>query len=313
MTRVRDSAGVVINGQRYERPDGESVLDALRAAGIDLPAICHDERIAPSGACRLCLVRVAGVAKPVTACTIRIRDGMAIDTTIPALEESRRSFIEMLGRRLSAEDVRRCPDKPFHRELRARGLTGIPAAEPPDETLRDDSHPYIAVDMARCIDCYRCVRICAELQGQFVWHLRGRGEDTRLRPDGPSLLDSSCVACGACADTCPTGAIEDRSVALLGEPSAWTRTTCAYCGVGCELDAGTRDGRLVAMRPVLDAPVNKGHLCVKGRYAFDYVSAADRVTEPMLRVNGAWTTVTWPDAIGFVAGRFRALIESVRP
>lgn len=303
---------VVINHRGYERPAGESILDALRAAGVQLPAMCHDDRIAPSGACRLCLVRIAGSAKAVTACATRIHDGMEIETDLPALEDARQSFVEMLARRLPADAVARFPDKPFHREMRARGITASTTTPPPG-ARQDRSHPYITVDMARCIDCYRCVRICAELQGQFVWHLRGRGEDTQIRPDGPTLLDSSCVACGACADTCPTGAIEDRSIALLGEPSAWTRTTCAYCGVGCELHVGTRDGRLIAMRPVLEAPVNKGHLCVKGRYAFDYVTAPDRVTEPMLRVDGVWTPVTWPDAIGFVARRLRELIDRYGP
>ena len=134
--------------------------------------------------------------------------------------------------------------------------------------------------MSRCIDCYRCVRICDEVQGQGVWHVRDRGLETRIVPDGRSLRESSCVSCGACVDTCPTGALEDAAASPLARRLAWTRTTCPYCGVGCEMNVGTRDGRIVSVRPVLDAPVSKGHLCVKGRYAFDFVHAADRITEP---------------------------------
>jgi formate dehydrogenase major subunit len=178
---------------------------------------------------------------------------------------------------------------------------------------RDVSHPYIVVDMARCVDCLRCVRICAELQGQFVWRVRGRGTDTRVEPDGPTLRASSCVACGACADTCPTGAIEDRADPSPARPRQWTRTTCPYCGVGCELNVGTNDGRIASIRPVLDAPVSKGHLCVKGRYAFGYVTAADRITEPMIRDGPQWRRVSWQEARAFVIERLRAVVAGHGP
>ena len=304
---------VVINRRPYELPDGGSVLDALRAVGIRLPSLCHDDRVAPSGACRLCLVRIKGSTRPVTACTTPLRDGCDIDTDTPELEEARRSLVEMLVQRYPAGAIQRSPDKPFHKEVRQRGLAAQAPIRVPNPDLEDRSHPYIAVDMARCIDCYRCVRICAELQGQFVWHIRDRGVETRIQPDGRTLLDSSCVGCGACVDTCPTGAIEDRTASRFSVPSQWTRTTCASCGVGCELNVGTRDGRIVSARPVLDAPVSKGHLCVKGRYAFDFVSAADRITEPMIRDGQDWRRASWNEARTFVAGRLRQLIEQHGP
>jgi formate dehydrogenase major subunit len=209
--------------------------------------------------------------------------------------------------------IERFPHKPFHREILGAGLADRAASGVSDSDGQDRSHPYIAVDMARCIDCYRCVRICAELQGQFVWHLRDRGVETRIEPDGPNLRDSSCIACGACVDACPTGALEDKTASLLGAVSQWTRTTCPYCGVGCELSIGTHSGRIVSVRPVPDAPVSKGHLCVKGRYAFGFVSASDRMTEPMIRNGSGWRRVSWNEARGFVAERLRTLIERHRP
>ena len=122
------------------------------------------------------------------------------------------------------------------------------------------------------------------MQGQFVWHAWNRGDATRILPNGGgSLLESDCVSCGACADTCPTGAIEDRPVPDHGMPEKWTRTTCPYCGTGCEMLVGTRGDRIVQVKPAIDAPVNKGHLCVKGRYAFDFNHSPDRVREPMIR------------------------------
>ncbi len=108
--------------------------------------------------------------------------------------------------------------------------------------------------MSRCIYCYRCVRICDELQGQSVWRVWQRGAETRIRPDGPTLAESSCVSCGACVDTCPSGALEDVSVLAQGTPTAWTRTTCAYCGTGCEMRVGTRDGAITQVAPVRPRP-----------------------------------------------------------
>jgi formate dehydrogenase major subunit len=304
---------VLINTMPVELPEGSSVLHALRAAGIHLPALCHDDRIAPSGSCRSCLVQVDGAAKPVTACTTHLEDGMEIETHTPALEEARRGILEMLVRRYPAPAISQFPDKPFHLEILEAGLADRASTAVPDVERQDHSHPYIAVDLGRCIDCYRCVRICAELQGQFVWHVRERGLGTLIRPDGPNLRDSSCVACGACVDTCPTGALEDKTRSTLEPPSQWTRTTCPYCGVGCELTVGTRGGRMFLVRPVQDAPVSKGHLCVKGRYAFGFVSAADRITQPMIRDGSAWRRVSWNEARAFVADRLHAVIRRDGP
>lgn len=304
---------VVINGTRVQVRDGDSVLHALRSIGVHLPALCHDERIAPSGACRTCLVRIEGLPKPVTACTTSVTDGMEIESATPELERARRGIVEMLVRRYPGQAVRLYPDKPFHREIRRWQLTQSAPACVDSLDRVDRTHPYIAVDMTRCIHCYRCVRICEELQGQFVWHVRERGLETSIEPDGPTLLGSSCVSCGACVDTCPTGALEDKTVSTLAAPSQWTRTTCPYCGVGCELNVGARDGRIVAVAPVLDAPVSKGHLCVKGRYGFGFVSAADRVTEPMIRQDGGWHRVSWNEARAVVADRLRTIIQQHGP
>jgi formate dehydrogenase major subunit len=305
---------VVINRIPHTVPEGGSVLDALRAAGVRVPALCHDDRIAPTGACRLCLVRIENAPKLVPACSTPLGAGMVIETDTAELEELRRSLLEMLVRRYPVAAAESFPEEPFHQAIRQHGpIARAPATTMEPAGLEDRSHPYITLDPARCIYCYRCVRICAELQGQDVWHVRGRGVDTRIVPDGPTLLESSCVGCGACVDTCPTGALEDRRTTASSLPAAWTRTVCPYCGVGCEINVGTTQGRIVRIEPVLDSAVSKGHLCVKGRYAFEFVEAADRITTPMIRDADGWSAVSWDEARAFVVQALQDLVRRHGP
>lgn len=303
---------LLINGRPAECAERATILDALRAGDVQVPTLCHDNRLTPCGGCRLCIVQVAGFARPVPACATTVTDGMQIETHAPEIEAFRRSLLKLIANSYPADAYRRDPDKEFHQYVRQYHLESELCGRF-DPALADDSHPYIRVDMSQCVYCYRCVRICDEVQGQFVWRVWNRGDRTEVRPDGPNLLDSACVSCGACADTCPSGALEDRSRLVHGAPDSWTRTTCPYCGTGCEMSVGTRQGRIVAVSPLEEAPVSKGHLCVKGRYAFDFVSAEDRVTEPMIRRNGAWNAVSWDEAIRHVADTFRALLDRHGP
>jgi len=229
---------------------------------------------------------------------------MVIATHTPEIENERRMLLRMLAREHPPESLRKAPEKPFYRYALDYGLTQSDFNGPGNPTLLDDSHPYIQVDMARCITCYRCVRICDEVEGQFVWQVVERGHETRIVPDsGTTFRESSCVSCGACVDTCPTGALEDKTVLLRGVPTQWTRTTCPYCGTGCEMEVGTANGQICSIKPTRHAAVNKGHLCVKGRYAFDFVTAGDRITEPMIRKGNHWERVSWDEAITFTANR----------
>ncbi|MGB2712699.1 MAG: formate dehydrogenase subunit alpha [Vicinamibacterales bacterium] len=303
---------VVINGRPRECREGETILDALRAADVRVPTLCHDNRLRPYGGCRLCLVHVDGLSRPVTACTTPLAEAMRVETHTPEIEALRRSLLTLVANEYPAEAYRRDPEKEFHTYVREYGLESALRGHA-DPALADESHPYIHVDMSQCVYCFRCVRICDELQGQFVWRVWNRGDRTRIRPDGRNLLESSCTSCGACVDTCPSGALEDRSRLELGLATDSVRTTCPYCGTGCEMSVGTRDGRIVAVKPVEDAPVSKGHLCVKGRYAFGFVSATDRISKPMIRRNGVWKAASWDEAVGFVADGFRRLVDRYGP
>lgn len=290
------------------------MLDACRSVGIALPTLCHDQRLKAIGSCRMCLVEVKGKLRPVSACNTLITDGMVISTHTPALENERRMILRMLAQDHPGKDLQQSTKKQFYQEAQRYGLSEDDFNGSHQPHVIDDSHPYIHVDMSKCITCYRCVRICEEVQGQFVWQVLNRGHETRIVPDsGTTLGESSCVSCGACVDTCPSGALEDKSTLERQNPSNWTRTTCAYCGTGCELNVGTNQNQIVSIKPVLDAPVNHGHLCVKGRYAFDFVEAADRITVPMLRTDDGWRPLSWAEAISLTATRLQQIAKEHGP
>jgi formate dehydrogenase major subunit len=310
--RRSDGVRVTVDGIELDLPDSQTILRALIEVGVDVPSLCDDPRLTPYGECRLCLVRVDGHPQPVAACATPLSPGMTIETHPDDLESVRRGILGMIASHYPAGVPETEPDEPLHRLLARYSVEATGGVG--DPTRRDDSHPCIAVDMNRCIDCFRCVRICDEVQGQFAWQILGRGADTHVAPSGAlTLVESPCVGCGACVDTCPTGALQDRTIVERGPPMNWTRTVCPYCGVGCELLVGTRADRIATVVPASDAPVNRGHACVKGRYAHGFVHASDRVTAPMLRTERGWRKVSWDEAVDAVAGGLRRIVERDGP
>ena len=308
---------VIINGQPHQFPEGLTINKALQRIAIEVPTLCHDDRIQPYGSCRLCTVEVKGFGGLVTACNTQLRDGMEILTHSDTVQGVRKTLLGLLAKDYPAEAVVQFPDKQFHRYLgeygvKARGSRTAP--QPAVPFMKDTTHPYINVDMTQCVTCYRCVRICEEVQGQFVWKAWGRGDQTRIGPvRGETLQDGGCVSCGACVDTCPSGALEDISILKRGVPTDWTKTICSYCGTGCEVNVGTRNGQITTIRPSLTGPSNHGHTCVKGRYAFDYVYAKDRITAPMIRRDGQWQKVSWTEVNQFIADRLREAVATHGP
>ncbi|MGI9246158.1 MAG: molybdopterin-dependent oxidoreductase, partial [Steroidobacteraceae bacterium] len=174
----------------------------------------------------------------------------------------------------------------------------------------DASNPYFRFDPTLCIACSRCVRACDEVQGTFALTIEGRGFESRVvASQDESFLESECVSCGACVESCPTAALSEKSLSVLGQPAQAVTTTCAYCGVGCSFEAEVRNEQVVRMVPSRDGKANRGHACVKGRFAYGYATHADRITTPMIRrsIHEPWQPVSWDEAFRYAASEFQRI------
>ena len=304
--------GIVLNGRSIAAEESETILHVAARNGVDIPTLCFDPRIAPVGSCRICSVDVEGEPHPQIACRTPVREGMRIETHSPSIEAFRRTILSWEAGKVLPASFTREPDKELHRLLRTYLIA--PAGRRKRGARRDQSHPLLQLDPAQCIDCLRCVRVCEDLQGQFVWHALDRGDEMHIVPDsGTTLAASSCVACGACVDACPTAALTDRGAVPGAAIERWTRTTCVYCGVGCEMLVGTTGGKVARVRGAFDAAVNKGHLCVKGRYAFSFNHARDRQHMPLLRSGSKWVPAGWDAALDHCAAELKRIVARHGP
>jgi formate dehydrogenase major subunit len=285
-----------------------SLLDACRRAGADVPAFCQHDRTTPGGHCRACLVEVDG--RPVAACTTPARDGSDVQTSTPRLCAYRRDLGELM--RAEANPGGAVGDALVQLGVQGERYRSAQAAPGTPPARRDHSHPYLRLDLERCILCRLCVRACSEIQGQFVFAVAGRSAQAHLTWGEGDFRASDCVACGACTDVCPTGAISDVDrEAAAGLPNDVTvRTTCSYCGVGCQLDVHVAANNVTRIEGARSS-VNRSHLCVKGRYAHSVARHPERLTTPLVRKRGALVPVSYEEAISVVATEFQRLAGRV--
>lgn len=314
---------LTINNQTIHAEVGQTVLEAARRNGIEIPTLCYHKDLSPVGSCRLCVVDIEGWRGEHAACTTAVGEGMVIRTETPELRRSRKVILEMLLQ--NYVDAEYAPgdrggDNQFERWVRAYEAVAPPNGQPRYQ-VDSDPNPFVWVDMNKCILCTRCVRACEEIQGRFVWGVGKRGYESKIiAGTDTTMLEARCESCGACVAYCPTGALDNKLSMGAGDPERVVTTTCTYCGVGCQLNLNVRDNRIIRVTSNPDAQPNGMHLCVKGRYGYDFVHHPDRLQFPRVRryllegggksrENGAWDWVEtdWDTALDIAAGKFAAV------
>lgn len=333
---------LTINGKTIEVPEGTSVLRAAESAGITIPTLCDHADLTPFGGCRMCVVEVKGFRTPMTSCTLQATQGMVVQTETPALIEARKFILEMLlstyhdpkllgnGDGAGDREAGKLPgqESQFLYWVNHYGLDPAKLmSSEPRYPVDSDPNPFVWVDLNKCIVCTRCVRACAEVQGRFVWNTAERGFNTHIVAGADTdMISARCESCGACVAYCPTGALSNKMSIDVAHPDRLVTTTCTYCGVGCNLDLNVVDdsqgGRVVRVTSNPNSPVNGMHLCVKGRYGYDFIHHEDRLTKPMVRQylldeyqsgskaprpadRGPWVETDWDTALEITASKLR--------
>jgi len=280
---------LTINGRRVVAEEGSTILEAARGAGIFIPTLCHHPDLTNVGACRMCVVSVEKARGVQTACTTPVFDGMVVDTESEEARETRKFVLEMF----LTDHPNECMICEVNGDCELQDLAydyGVTWLEHSGTRhsyeIDPDPNPFIFIDRNKCILCGRCVRACNEVQNRDVWNFAYRGFMAKLVAGADQfMLDARCESCGQCVAYCPVGALYDKmslGIARVNKVRK-VRTTCSYCGVGCNFDLNVRDGKIVRVTSAQDAPVNGMALCVKGRYGYDYVHHADRLTGPLVR------------------------------
>jgi formate dehydrogenase major subunit len=312
-----------INDLPFEIEEGETMLNFLKRNHHEkIPTLCDAPNLDPFGSCRVCSVDVAmeegGKSKTMASCHSPIMEGQYIYPESDNVQRLRKNIVELVLTDhpldcLTCEVNGNCELQDVAAEVGIRDVRYAEGENHLDKT-KDLSHPYMTSDFSKCINCYRCVRACDEVQGEFVLNMAGRGFDSHIvKSDDVSFMDSDCVSCGACAQACPTSAISDVFQSKAVKTAEVTRTICTYCGVGCNLDVSTRNGEILSIQAPYDAESNGGHTCLKGRYAFKFYNHPERLDSPMIKRNGKFEKVSWDEVNTHIVSEFQRIMKDNGP
>lgn len=316
---MSDTTGrtIFLDGEEVPFEPDETIFQVADRHRKEIPTLCYDDRLDAFGGCRLCVVELEGARNPVASCTTKAKPGMRVTTKSGSLEMHRRVLLEMVvseNREIDVDELSGYASQEMKNLVdRYDARTGRFSGKTSGTSRPDDPNPFILRDYENCISCYRCVRVCAEQEGDYAITVMNRGFDTQITTEfGGLLKDSSCTFCGQCVQTCPTGALGDLKAlrfAEVEEEVEKTRSICTYCGVGCAVDIMTKGDQVVGIQPAMDGPANEGALCVKGQFAFDFVHHPDRLKTPFVRDDhGQLVPATWDEALDKAAA---GLLEAV--
>jgi predicted molibdopterin-dependent oxidoreductase YjgC len=331
---------IVIDGQEFAFSPGETVLQVAQNNDIYIPTLCYLKGASATGACRVCLVEVEGARNLVASCAAPAAPKMVVRTESPKLLKARRLNLELL----LASGHHNCLvqdmdiDSWTDFQLRAMGVEEHAGLCPaygecrlqdlavryrvktnrytPDDTRYqiENVNPFIVRDFSRCVLCGRCVQACNEIQVNNAISLGYRGSASKIVATGDRpLKDSDCVFCGECLQACPVGALFSKNELQSKAPATEARrirSTCSYCGVGCQIYLHVINQTVVKVTGVEDVGPNYGRLCVKGRFGYDFIHHPDRIKTPLLRKNGRFEEVSWDEALDLVAKRLSQIKET---
>lgn len=313
-----DKVTITIDGKQVSVEKGLTVFQAAKAADISIPHLCYQKDFRPSSACRICIVEVDGARTLVPSCSYPVTQGMVVRTDTPRVIKARKMVLELLLSDhpfacMTCEKSGSCKLEDY---AYTYGVRSSPYDGEQHHYPIDISNPFIGRDYNKCILCGRCVAVCNEVQGWEAIDFIGRGFSTRVGTAyDRGLRDSPCVFCGQCVQSCPVGALTEKKA--LGMGRVWetrkVRTTCPYCGVGCQMWLHIKDGRITKVTAVEDAAPNQGRLCVKGRFGYDFIYSDERLKVPLIRENGQFREASWDEALNLVVTTFKEIIAEHGP
>ncbi len=309
---------LTIDGREVTVPLGSSVMRAAAEQGTSIPKLCATDSLASFGSCRLCLIEIEGRRGTPASCTTPVEAGMVVRTQTPHLQKLRKGVMELYisDHPLDCLTCGANGDCELQDQAGAVGLRDVRYEVEATHLGQDIDHsnPYFDFDPSKCIACSRCIRACDEVQGTLALTMQGRGFDSMISAglESDNFLGSECVSCGACVAACPTATLIEKKVVEIGTPERSVVTTCAYCGVGCTFRAEMRGEQVVRMVPEKAGKANRGHSCVKGRFAWGYAQHQERILKPMIRKNisDPWRVVEWDEAFAYTASELKRIANT---
>lgn len=310
---------IKINGNECMVEENITVLEACRNMGIDIPTLCHDERLDAHAACRLCVVEVEGKSTLMTSCSLKVYEGLDVQTHSEKVMKARHDILDLLYSNhtkdcLGCDKSGECKLQDYCYEY---GVENGSYVGEKRALKVDMSNPFYYYNPNKCILCGKCVNVCKQLQCTSAIDMNERGFETHVgTPFEAGINKSTCVSCGNCVSVCPVGALMPKASKQLPKARSWdtkrTKTTCSYCGVGCQLELISKDGKVIGAEPV-NAKPNNGLLCVKGKFGYKFINSPDRLTAPLVRKNGKLEEASWEEAYGVIASNINRIKKEHGP